>query len=492
MRVAFMLFVCLFANEFAVGQCPTILSNGADPECLNFLGGWGKGARVQVWVNPSDFSADAIAKIRSAFSNWQTGFSISGVTFAVFVGVGPSPGLDISIYRKDLSRLRKKMLTEFVRNANYEITDAEIEVDPTMPDVGMEPMMAHEIGHTFWLCHCHDGSVPCAGNSVMAAEVTSSSPTAPQDCDKAAVLNNSGGRYYSGGGGGDGGGGGGGDTCWDNCIRDYSLPGFDGIADWCIHFDTGGCPYGDYYYQGCCYAGEFETGIPSISLLTTVNPHNSLQRRAVLSGIATSPRASLGPKDAPVTITMFSDFQCPYCAKLAKTLQDELPRIEDGKVRVVFVNLPLPSHPWARAAAEAAACAQASGGDAFWRLHDYLFEHQNELTSSNLREAVLAWSLGSPGLDASSFKACIEQGLGKQAVNDDIAIALQLGVRSTPTLFINEWRFGGAIPGTLIRAAIQSILDGNSTAMVRPVPHIAIGKLPASFGSAGASCGLRE
>ncbi len=88
----------------------------------------------------------------------------------------------------------------------------------------------------------------------------------------------------------------------------------------------------------------------------------------------------LGPADAPVTITVFSDFQCPYCARFAQVLEkDVLPR-EGSNVRVVFREFPLQMHPWARPAAQTAVCVAQQNHQYFWKLHDYLFDHQREIT----------------------------------------------------------------------------------------------------------------
>jgi protein-disulfide isomerase len=84
--------------------------------------------------------------------------------------------------------------------------------------------------------------------------------------------------------------------------------------------------------------------------------------------------AALGPATAPVTVVVFSDFECPYCKKLRALLAAE-PLITGGKVRLVFRHMPMQSHKWAQKAAEAAVCAQLQNGDAFWHLHDSLFEN---------------------------------------------------------------------------------------------------------------------
>ena len=104
--------------------------------------------------------------------------------------------------------------------------------------------------------------------------------------------------------------------------------------------------------------------------------------------------ATRGAKDAPVVITLFSDFQCPYCAQMAKGLASDLLPGQEKTIRVDFRNSPLPMHPWARTAAEAAACAQQQGDSYFWKLHDYLFEHQKTINADSLKGVLLEHAAG--------------------------------------------------------------------------------------------------
>ena len=91
---------------------------------------------------------------------------------------------------------------------------------------------------------------------------------------------------------------------------------------------------------------------------------------------------SFGPADAPVNLVLFSDFQCPYCSQLAKTIRQDLPKKYGDKVRVTFVDFPLSAiHPWARAAAEGSHCLGEQNPAAFWAFHDWIFEHQKETTA---------------------------------------------------------------------------------------------------------------
>jgi protein-disulfide isomerase len=116
-----------------------------------------------------------------------------------------------------------------------------------------------------------------------------------------------------------------------------------------------------------------------------------------------------------------------------------LPREKDD-VRLVFRYLPLPMHPWARAAAEAAACAQQQKDDYFWDLHDFIFEHQRDLTPANLIDKLGAAAKDLPGFDQAKFQSCVAGKRAAARVDQDVAFAMQNGIEATPTLFINGHR----------------------------------------------------
>jgi protein-disulfide isomerase len=145
---------------------------------------------------------------------------------------------------------------------------------------------------------------------------------------------------------------------------------------------------------------------------------------------------SFGPQFAKVTIVEWSDFQCPYCGRAAPTV--ERLRKEYGKdVRFVFRNLPLPMHPNAHIAAQAAMAANAQGK--FWEMHDQLFANQAALDRASLDRT--AEKLG---LDMARFAKDIDGPTVKAQIEADMAAATAVGVRGTPTLFINGRPVSGA------------------------------------------------
>jgi len=138
---------------------------------------------------------------------------------------------------------------------------------------------------------------------------------------------------------------------------------------------------------------------------------------------------ALGPATAPVTIVEFGDFECPVCKESLPILR-ELRRLYPDKVRFVYRDFPIASHPQSRPAAEAAHCAHEQGQ--FWAYHDALFAQAPDLKSSDYLK--LAESLK---LNAGEFAVCLNSNRPKAAVGKDLADARRIGLSGTPTFFVN-------------------------------------------------------
>jgi protein-disulfide isomerase len=151
---------------------------------------------------------------------------------------------------------------------------------------------------------------------------------------------------------------------------------------------------------------------------------------------------SWGNPLAPVTIVEFSDFQCPFCGRVGRTL-DELRRLYGPEnLRFVWKNCPLPFHGNARPAAEAATTVFRLGGaEAFWKFHDLVFANQRALDPGNFR----AWA-EQAGVAGSAFEAAYAARADAAKVDDDIALADRLGIRGTPVFRINGVPVLGAQP----------------------------------------------
>lgn len=172
-----------------------------------------------------------------------------------------------------------------------------------------------------------------------------------------------------------------------------------------------------------------------------------------------------GPDDALVTIVEFSDFECPYCARVVTTLE-QLTQAYGNDVRIVWMNYPLPSHKNARRAATAGLEAQAQKGDeAFWTLHDKMFANQGALASDSLEK--MAEELG---LDVDAFRAALASDKYGATIDAQQSLAYDLGVRGTPAFFINGRFFSGAQPVTRFATIVNEEIDRAKARTARGIP----------------------
>jgi protein-disulfide isomerase len=159
-----------------------------------------------------------------------------------------------------------------------------------------------------------------------------------------------------------------------------------------------------------------------------------------------------GPKEAPITIVEFSDFQCTYCKRVLPVLSEVLERYPD-KVKLAFRDFPIHSiHPHAQKASEAAHCAGDQGK--FWEYHDLLFAKQETIPQGNFADHAQAL-----GLDMTAFQACLETGKHKDTVERNYADGVKAGVSGTPAFFINGRSLSGAQPLEAFKAIIDEELD---------------------------------
>lgn len=138
-----------------------------------------------------------------------------------------------------------------------------------------------------------------------------------------------------------------------------------------------------------------------------------------------------GPADAPITLTLFTDFECPYCSKMAPLIDEVLKR-NPKTLKVVLKNMPLKFHKMARPAAYAALAAHEQGK--FWEYHDLLFKKE-KITNETFEE--LATELQ---LDMDKFRADLKSPEILAKVEKDLQDAKKAGVTGTPTVFINGRR----------------------------------------------------
>lgn len=156
---------------------------------------------------------------------------------------------------------------------------------------------------------------------------------------------------------------------------------------------------------------------------------------------------SIGPEDAALTVVMFEDFECPFCARLFPDMKLAIQKYSD-RVRFVYRDFPLSDiHPNAQLAAEAGQCAHEQGK--FWEYHDMLFQNQLRLSESDLKGYAEFLEL-----NMQDFDFCLDSGKYEEEVLADYSDGLHAGVTGTPTLFFN----GEAVPGVINEKGFDEII----------------------------------
>lgn len=157
-----------------------------------------------------------------------------------------------------------------------------------------------------------------------------------------------------------------------------------------------------------------------------------------------------GNPNAPVTIVEFSDFQCPFCQRVNPTLA-KLREAYGDRIKLVFKDYPLPNHPLAPKAAEAARCAGEQ--NKFWEMHDAMFANQRALEVPALKQTARAI-----GLEGAAFDSCLDSGKHAGTIAKGADLGEQMGVNSTPTLYVNGRQVLGAMPFEVFKQVIDEEL----------------------------------
>lgn len=163
-------------------------------------------------------------------------------------------------------------------------------------------------------------------------------------------------------------------------------------------------------------------------LLNTEDKSFSAVSVAFVVDIDTTGAPFEGPVDAPVTMVIFTDFECPYCSQVVPLIKQVLKKNPES-VKLVFKNMPLRFHKMAEPSARAALAAFEQGK--FWEYHDLLFA-EKKLSEDKLTEFAKKLKL-----DMGKFKKDMASDTIKTKVQKDIQDAQQIGVTGTPTIFIN-------------------------------------------------------
>lgn len=196
-----------------------------------------------------------------------------------------------------------------------------------------------------------------------------------------------------------------------------------------------------------------------------------------MSRIDLSGRPFRGPENAPATVVVFDDFECPFCARMYVTLINEAMNQYRGRVKVVMKDFPLvEAHPWAMRAAVDAHCLAGQSLPAYWDFSDYVHTHQSEVlekfrASNNGGPAAidaLAREFGDKrALKSDQLQACLAR-QDQSLVQASLAEGKALGVSATPTFFIN----GQEVEGVLSEESLRALFDRTlaEAAPAKPTP----------------------
>jgi protein-disulfide isomerase len=160
---------------------------------------------------------------------------------------------------------------------------------------------------------------------------------------------------------------------------------------------------------------------------------------------------SVGPDNAAVTLVAFSDFQCPFCARVLPTIE-QIRKTYGDQVRVVFKHLPLSMHAKAPAAHAAAEAAFRQGK--FWEMHDKIFANQKEMAEERYLDYAAEL-----GLDIDQFKRDLESETVQARIDLDTEEAAELGATGTPSFFLNGRKIQGALPFESFKKGIEQELE---------------------------------
>jgi protein-disulfide isomerase len=177
-----------------------------------------------------------------------------------------------------------------------------------------------------------------------------------------------------------------------------------------------------------------------------------------------------GPKDAKVSLYVFSDFQCPFCKRVEDTLKD-VEKNYGEKIKMVWRHKPLPMHKDAPLASEAAQeIFKQKGSDAFWKYHDRLFKEQGS-PDALARTSLEKYAEEQGGIDLAKFKADLDKNTNKAFVDSESALADKVGISGTPAFVIGTvkdkeltgYYISGAQPYGKFKKAIERAMKEAAT-----------------------------
>jgi protein-disulfide isomerase len=209
---------------------------------------------------------------------------------------------------------------------------------------------------------------------------------------------------------------------------------------------------------------KIRIGLGSVLVGWTILITVTVQAQTVEQTLASLGKgATIGSASAPVSVIEFSDFQCSFCKKF---WADALPQlktsyIKTGQARFGYRHFAILGR-FSQQAAQASECAGEQGR--FWEYHDKLFAHQAGLAFTEAKLKQYAQELK---VDVGKFGSCFDSGKYRQKVEGETAVAASLGVRGTPTFFVNSRLLVGAQPFEVFRGIIEEELKAADAAKAK-------------------------
>ncbi len=202
----------------------------------------------------------------------------------------------------------------------------------------------------------------------------------------------------------------------------------------------------------------------------SADPYGDVMKKIDVRG-----RPVRGAKQSKVVLVAYDDLQCPFCTMMHQILFPELLKEYGDRVTFVYKDFPIPSHPWANHAAVDANCLAAQNEDAYWNFVDSVHASQREINAKGTQELRLAeldkmaMQQGADHkVDAASLQACVKT-QNDAAIKASVHEGEELGVDSTPTLFINGQEMsGGVAPLPRLRAALDRALKDTGSVAAQP------------------------
>jgi protein-disulfide isomerase len=189
--------------------------------------------------------------------------------------------------------------------------------------------------------------------------------------------------------------------------------------------------------------------------------------RTDLKGIHLEDRPSVGPANAPVTVSEFGDFECPFCARALNIVETLVNTTYKGRVRLIFKNFPLAGHLWANTAATASECARLQNPDAFWAFARGFYHDQAAIDPKNIRQHIDQYA-SALQLDNKVLSACMLSRAPSDRIAQDMADGAALKVASTPTFYVNGIPVVGFPDEKSLSFVIDSELRNPQTAAAKP------------------------